>query len=176
MFKLRYFILFPVCFLIFFLLFPASAIGESFVETPRKELPRKVEVEEPCSFEIHLCDEQEVETVRFVTAEEYRLLLRVCMSEAGNQPLEGKIAVVETVLNRVDMGKGTIEEVITAKRQYSTADNGEPNKECYEAVDKALSGDMYPDTMLYFRTEHFHTFGIPYEKIGDHYFSLEEEN
>lgn len=109
-----------------------------------------------------------------ITDREYQLLVRVCMSEAGNQPLVGKIAVVETVLNRVEMGRGTIEEVITAKRQYSTADNGEPNDECYEAVDKALAGDMFPDTMIYFRTKHYHTWGIPYEKIGDHYFSLEE--
>jgi N-acetylmuramoyl-L-alanine amidase len=126
-----------------------------------------------CMDEIGLSDYTSEEKI---TDKEYQLLVRVCMSEAGNQPLEGKIAVVETVLNRVEMGKGSIEEVITAKRQYSTADNGEPNDECYEAVDKALSNNMYPDTMIYFRTEHFHTFGIPYEKIGDHYFSLEEEN
>lgn len=174
MFKLRYLILFPVCFLTFFIWFPATAIGESVVETKREEFPKKVEAEQEYQYEIILCEQQEIENLRVVTEEEYKLLLRVCMSEAGNQPLEGKIAVVETVLNRVDMGKGSIEEVITAKRQYSTADNGEPNAECYKAVDIALSGDMYPDTMIYFRTEHYHTWGIPYEKIGDHYFSLEE--
>ena len=41
-----------------------------------------------------------------VTPEEYRLLLRVCMSECGGkygEPLEGKIAVVETILNRSEI-------------------------------------------------------------------------
>lgn len=111
---------------------------------------------------------------KIITDREYQLLARVCMSEAGNQPLVGKIAVIETVLNRVDMGRGSIEEVIYAKHQYSVADNGEPNSECYEAIDIALAGDMYPDTMIYFRTKHYHTWAIPYKKIGDHYFSLEE--
>jgi spore germination cell wall hydrolase CwlJ-like protein len=111
-----------------------------------------------------------------ITTDEYNLLLRVCMSEAGGQygePMEGKIAVVETILNRVDMGMGSIEDVIESA--YSTADNGEPDDTVVEAVDTALSSRMYPTNMIYFRTEHYHTeFGTPYMKIGNHYFSLEE--
>lgn len=117
-------------------------------------------------------------SVREVTEEEYYLLLRVCMSECGGkygESLEGKVAVVETVLNRVDLGYGTIEEVITSKNQYSTADNGEPDETVIEAVDIALSCDMYPDNMIYFRTENYHDFGTPYKQIGNHYFSLEVE-
>lgn len=119
-----------------------------------------------------------IEYVREVTGEEYSLLLRVCMSECGGmygESLEGKVAVVETVLNRVDLGYGTIEEVITEKNQYSTVDNGDPDETVVEAVNMALIGDMYPDNMIYFRTENYHTFGTPYKKIGNHYFSLEVE-
>ncbi len=116
---------------------------------------------------------------RQVTEREYELLARVCMSECGGiygEPLQGKIAVVETILNRVDMGWGTIEEVVTAPYQYSMADNGEPDESVYEAVNIALIGKgMFPDNMVYFRTEHFHNFGQPFMQIGNHYFSLEVE-
>lgn len=116
------------------------------------------------------------ETAYEVTDEEYQLLLRVCMSECGGiyggEPLQGKIAVVETILNRVDMGMGTIEDVIAAS--YSTVDNGEPDETCVWAVNMALRRNHFPDNMIYFRTDHYHTFGSPYRQIGSHYFSLAE--
>lgn len=121
--------------------------------------------------------EQAVE-MREVTDYEYELLCRVCMSEAGGkygEPFIGKVAVVETILNRVDMGRGTIEEVVFEPNQYSTADNGEPDETVIEAVDHALKEDLFPDNMIYFRVGRYHGFGKPYEKIGNHYFSLEEE-
>ena len=121
---------------------------------------------------------KEVEIInhhRQVSEREYELLERVCMSEAGNQPLAGKIAVLETILNRVDLGFGTIEEVVTAPNQYSIADNGKPNKECTKAVEIVLkNSDMFDDNMLYFRTGYYHNFGTPYMQIGAHYFSLRE--
>lgn len=114
---------------------------------------------------------------REITEEEYALLARVCMSETGGkwgEPFEGKVAVLETILNRVDMGWGTIEEVVTKKNQYSMANNGEPDYTVYAAVDYVLNNErMYPTNMIYFRTKHYHTFGEPYAKIGNHYFSLE---
>lgn len=111
-----------------------------------------------------------------VTEEEYELLLRVCMSECGGkygEPLEGKIAVVETILNRCDMYGKSIEDIVYAPNQYSVADNGEPDDTVRQAVDIALSRRTYPSNMLYFRTGHYHSFGEPYIKIGSHYFSLE---
>ena len=121
-------------------------------------------------------EEYQVES-RKVTEREYELLARVCMSECGGiygEPLQGKIAVVETILNRVDMGWGTIEEVVTEPYQYSMADNGEPDESVYSAVNIALIGKgMFPDNMIYFRTKYFHSFGEPFMQIGDHYFSLE---
>lgn len=118
-------------------------------------------------------------TILTVTEEEYQLLLRVCMSECGGmygEPLEGKVAVVETIINRCEIYGKTIKEVVTQPYQYSTANNGEPDETVVEAVDIALSGNMYPDDMIYFRTKHYHSFGIPYKQIGNHYFSLEVEN
>lgn len=111
-----------------------------------------------------------------VTQAEYELLMRVCMSECGGkygEPLEGKVAVVETILNRCEIYGKTIEEVVYEPYQYSVADNGEPDETVREAVDIALSGNMYPDDMIYFRANHYHSFGVPYRQIGSHYFSLQ---
>lgn len=118
----------------------------------------------------------EESTYTEVSDYEYNLLLRVCMSECGGQcgePLEGKIAVVETILNRADMYEMTIEEVVTSPYQYSMANNGEPDESVRQAVDAALQKRIYPSNMLYFRAGNYHDFGTPYKKIGNHYFSLE---
>ena len=114
-----------------------------------------------------------------VTPEEYRLLLRVCMSECGGEcgePLDGKIAVVETILNRSEIYGKSIEEVVYEPYQYSTSDNGEPDESVEQAVDIALRENIYPDDMIYFRTANYHTFGKPYQKIGNHYLSLKESD
>ena len=114
-----------------------------------------------------------------VTPEEYRLLLRVCMSECGGEfgePLDGKIAVVETILNRCDIYGKTIEEIVSEPNQYSMANNGEPDETVEKAVDIALRENIYPDDMIYFRTGDYHSFGTPYQKIGNHYFSLKESD
>ena len=114
-----------------------------------------------------------------VTKDEYNLLLRVCMSECGGkygEPLEGKIAVVETILNRCEIYGKSIDEVVYEPYQYSTSDNGEPDETVEQAVDIALRENIYPDDMIYFRTSNYHTFGKPYQKIGNHYFSLKESD
>ena len=118
------------------------------------------------------------ETEEIITEHEYNLLLRVCMSECGGkygEPLEGKIAVVETILNRSDIFGMSIEEAVYEPNQYSTSDNGEPDETVIEAVDIALSSNTYPDDMIYFRAGYYHNFGTPYRQIGNHYFSLKGE-
>lgn len=139
---------------------------------------------------INICSEEIIETIDiteeqtedicsyYVTDEEYNLLLRVCMSECGGkygEPLEGKIAVVETILNRSEIYGKTIEEVVYEPNQYSVAYNGEPDEMVREAVDIALSSNTYPDDMIYFRAGYYHSFGTPYKQIGNHYFSLKGE-
>ena len=147
------------------------------------------EVTESCS-NSNICSEEQNETIDIteeqteneysycVTDKEYNLLLRVCMSECGGkygEPLEGKIAVVETILNRSEIFGKTIEEVVYEQNQYSVSDNGEPDETVREAVDIALSSNTYPDDMIYFRAGYYHNFGTPYRQIGNHYFSLEGE-
>ena len=110
------------------------------------------------------------------TWEEYHLLCRVCMSECGGkygEPLEGKVAVVETILNRCMVFEKSIEEVVYEPYQYSLKYNGEPDETVEQAVHIALEKRMYPKEMIYFRTLHYHNFGTPYRQIGNHYFSLD---
>lgn len=109
------------------------------------------------------------------TEEEIDLMARVVMSEASILPLEGKQAVAQTIINRMYSSKfpNNIEAVITQPYQYSTADNGTPDRECYEAVDAACRFKAFPDDMYYFRAGKYHSFGYEYMNIGNTYFSTE---
>ena len=104
------------------------------------------------------------------------LLARVVMSEASTQDFDCKQAVAATLINRYNSEDfpNDISKII--KGQYSTANNGEPTEECYEAVYAALAfPDAFPDDMYYFRSGHYHTFGYPYAQIDDLYFSTKGE-
>ena len=161
----------------------------SIIISDKSNVDVEQETTESCS-NINICSEEIIETIDiteeqaedicsyYVTDEEYNLLLRVCMSECGGkygEPLEGKIAVVETILNRSDIFGMSIEEVVYEPNQYSVSDNGEPDETVIEAVDIALSSNTYPDDMIYFRAGYYHNFGTPYRQIGNHYFSLKGE-
>lgn len=119
----------------------------------------------------------EPELPSWVTQEDIDLMARVVMSEASILPLDGKTAVAATIINRFYSNKfpNNIEAIVTAPYQYSTQDNGDPDEECYIAVDTALRYDCYPPDMFYFRTGHYHNFGYPYCVIGNTYFSTATE-
>ena len=161
----------------------------SIIISDKSNVDVEHEVTESCSNRNTFIEEQ-IETIDitekqtddicsyYVTDEEYNLLLRVCMSECGGkhgEPLEGKIAVVETILNRSEIYGKSIDEVVYEPYQYSTSDNGEPDETVREAVDIALISNTYPDDMIYFRAGYYHSFGTPYRQIGNHYFSLKGE-
>ncbi len=115
------------------------------------------------------------ERIPDVTEEEVHKMARCVMSEAGNQTIECKIGVAETVVNRVlsedSYYPDTVTGVITQKGQYSLQDNGEVTDECYQAVYIALAQQNFDKPILYFRTNHFHKYGTPYRQIDDMYFS-----
>ncbi len=105
------------------------------------------------------------------------IIAMVVMSEAGNQDMLGKVAVATTVLNRADYYGMTVEQVVSAPNQYSYPYNGIITADCYRAVEIArVCRDLFPSTMMWFRTGSYHNIGEPYNPIGDHYFSyLKEE-
>lgn len=139
-------------------------IPEVHAEPIPKAEPMIVEVtQEVIEPQVHLTDED--------------IIAAVVMSESGNQDLLGKVAVAMTVLNRADYFGMTVEQVVSAPNQYSYPYTGVITSECYRAVEIAKENrDLFPETMMWFRTGSYHSFGEPYEKIGDHYFSkLTEE-
>lgn len=110
-----------------------------------------------------------------VTNDELNLMVRVVMSESGSEPMECKIAVAETIINRVlseNFANDTF-SVVHSKNAYSTSNNGEPTLDCVEAVEIALSGVQYNEHMVYFRTGYYHEFATDFIKLGRTYFSLE---
>lgn len=102
------------------------------------------------------------------------LIAMVVHAEANNQPMIGKVAVAAVVLNRCDYFGLTVESVVYAKNQFAIADTY--SKDDMRAVEIAMNNrDLFPQNLLYFRAGHFHKFGVEWEQIGDHYFSLRGE-
>ncbi len=86
------------------------------------------------------------------------LLARIVRAEAQTEPFEGKVAVADVVLNRVESSQfpDTVKEVIYAPGQFQPVANGEINKpadeESVEAVFTALTdnGDIAEDALFFY--------------------------
>lgn len=119
--------------------------------------------------------EEEPEPVVHMTDDD--IIAAVVMAEAGNQDLLGKTAVAATILNRADYFDLTIEQVVNAKDQYSYPYTGVITESCYRAVEIARQNrDLFPSTMMWFKTNDYHTFADHYNKIGDHFFNYLEDS
>lgn len=105
--------------------------------------------------------------------QDIKWLARVTMSEASTQSFEVQVAVAQTVINRLHSGLfgSTINEIVHAKNQYSTADNGDPTDQIFEAVREAITNPIHPNDMFYFRTKCYHKGRDKYKKLGVFYFS-----
>ena len=135
--------------------------------------------------QVSVIEEPTAEYIADFTDTEKNLMVRVVMSEVGAKDLDCKQAVAQTILNRLASGKwgDSIEEVIYYPNAYSTADNGEPNAECYMAVEWVISHPTsFPVNMYHFREGQYHTRQkhLPYEQqrieyaeIDGTYFSTE---
>lgn len=92
----------------------------------------------------------------YYNADDLYWLSRIIYSESGNQPLSGKIAVGNVVLNRVHSARfpNTIHAVIFQRNQFSPASNGTikrtPNAESVMAAKLCLDGAVELDNVLYF--------------------------
>lgn len=87
----------------------------------------------------------EVITNLNISGEDFDLLSRLVEAEAGIEPFEGKIAVANVILNRVESDDfpNTIHDVIYEAGQFQPVRNGHinkvPSEDSKEAVRKALS-------------------------------------
>lgn len=92
----------------------------------------------------------------FYNSDDVYWLSRIIYSESGNQPLTGKLAVGNVVLNRVNSSRfpNTIKEVIFQKNQFSPAKNGTiyrtPSEESVIAAKLCLDGAVALSNVLYF--------------------------
>ena len=116
-----------------------------------------------------------------MTQEEIDLLAVLVYAEAGNQPDEGKEAVANVVLNRVDSETfpNSVLDVVFQRNQFTTTFDGalekawsKVDKSCYDAVQRARESRKYPD-LIYFTAGGYGKYGHKSVIIGDHYFCTE---
>ena len=83
-------------------------------------------------------------------------LSRIIYAESGNQPLEGKIAVGNVVLNRVasSLFPNSVYDVIFQRNQFTPASSGSinrvPSEDAVIAAKLCLDGANTADNALYF--------------------------
>ncbi|WP_096199885.1 cell wall hydrolase [Bacillus sp. FJAT-45350] len=96
-----------------------------------------------------------------LSEKEIDLVARIVRAEAQTEPFEGKVAVANVVLNRVesDQFPDTVEEVIYQPRQFQPVANGQVNRpadeESIEAVEAALTGmgEVSEDTLFFYNPD-----------------------
>lgn len=122
------------------------------------------------------------EGIDYISLDDFELMAKTVFAEAKTEDFEGQVAVAEVILNRVESENfpDTVEEVIKQRGAFSSWGNGSVeaaplDDECLEAVQDAVNERIFPDSVVYFREGHFHSFGTPYTVIGHHYFSSEED-
>lgn len=135
--------------------------------------PLRTEVTEIAEPIVYVEVAPEVETEPTPIKSDIQLIAEAVMGEAGGEPLIGKVAVAATILNRMEYYNQTVYQALEAYDAYPYY--GVVTSECYRAVEIAMENrDLFPSDMMYFRTMHYHTFGVPYVQIGNHYFSTKE--
>lgn len=110
-------------------------------------------------------------------SEDIKLIALVVMAEAENQPVEGKILVIDTILNRRDDGRfpDTIHDVIYQKSQFTSMWNGRADRcvatdeNCALVVEELIFRKNFD--VIFFNTGNYSKYGTPMFKVGDHYFS-----
>lgn len=156
--------------------------GETNDEILEREEAEKAALKEnaPKAETVEINAELTISTGYEGTASDLEMLATIIYCEAGNQPYEGKVAVGNVVLNRMNSARfpNSINEIIRAPRQFSPVGNGRYDRvlgsgrvpeACYQAARDAMSGVSYVGECLFFKNpklagEH------PGIHIGDHVF------
>ena len=146
-------------------------------EEPVVEAPIQQVVDTPV--EIPVIEEPVIEEPEglVLTDEEIKLIALVVMAEAEGECEEGKRLVIDVILNRIESERfpDTAKGVIYAKGQFTSMWNGRVDR-CH--VKKDICQMVEEETkvrlnreVLYFRADHYHSFGTPVINVGNHYFS-----
>lgn len=161
--------------------FSANEEADTQTESITKVETSEVATEETTEYKM-ICQWADFE----ITRKEFELLCTTVFCEAGNQDLNTQYMVALTILNRVVSNNypDTIAEVIYQRDKVGTPQYSVINWSDFEnrgwteqvekAVGLALFENHHPRDMYYFRTKHFHLFGVDYEQSGDLFFSTKE--
>ena len=143
-----------------------NAITSEEIETPTEEI-----AEEETETSGQKTEEENIEV------SEDELVARVIEAESGNQSILGRRLVADCIYNLAEKRGITPEELIMTPGVFETVSNGAiwritPSQDTIEAMEREKDVHNRIDTKVaYFRTDHYHNFGVPYEHVGDHYFS-----
>ena len=116
--------------------------------------------------------EEELQT-KIVYFEEEEILAKLLWCEARNQSWEGQVYTCSAILNYCERNNTSIWDAahnINAFEPAPFVDDAKPTSMQYEVIYYVLNGGRIPD-ICWFRTGHYHNFGTPVAKVGDHYFS-----
>ena len=115
--------------------------------------------------------EVEPEFYRNISDENSFYYMDIAMREAENQGEVGMLWVMYTFQNRCEaFGHTPKEEWESSAYETSMFRTGiEPNEDCLKAYEIFCEG--WIPKPLYFRAEHYHSFGTPLCQVGRHYFS-----
>ena len=115
--------------------------------------------------------EVEPEFYRNISDEDSFYYMDIAMREAENQGVVGMLWVMYTFQNRCEaFGHTPEEEWKSSAYETSMFRTGiEPNEDCLKAYELFVEG--WIPKPLYFRANHYHSFGTPLCQVGSHYFS-----
>lgn len=136
---------------------------------PQKVAPPEVPEVRLISFE----DEFAVDPIiKNLTEYEQTELRLIAEAEDLIDGTEGMLWVMLTVINRIRANGGTVHGTIYAANQYYTAGMAShPSAASEEALRLLMCGTDPSDGAKYFRTETYHSFGVPVAHIGHHFYS-----
>ena len=117
----------------------------------------------------------------YLSDEDLMLIGRCITKEAGGECDEGQQAVATVIFNRYfspDFPNEFDEIIVPGQFAVSTSEEVTPwvmvNLQ-RAIIDYGTQCQTVPYNCYYFRADHYHDFGIPYQQIGNNYFSLSEE-
>ena len=127
-----------------------------------------------------------VESYLTLTESERLILATLIRLECGGSSYETQMAVASVVVNRMNLWGLSLRQAVFQKNVFSPAslidqETGHsyynPPKtgayaQCWQVVDDiCANGPTIPYYVIYFRSGHYHSWAIPYAKIGSLYFS-----
>lgn len=132
-------------------------IGDTYEVEP-VPFEEMIEADLDRKYEEWIEEDYTLEVVEEVSSDDIDLIARVVMSEASTESYEVKLAVAQTVVNRWRDTEYEWRNVDSLWKicnlGFSTQDNGDVTKECYEAVRQVLEQDVFPSDMFWFRLDY----------------------